>query len=943
MNNKLLLLFLVFTIKVLSQSGTLDTSFGINGKVHTGFGLNNSMANAVAVQPDGKIIVGGSAYSANTVNSWERDANNAVLVRYNADGSRDTSFGTEGLVMNDYYTFANAQGWSSDVLNIKVLADGKILTYGSAILGYTGDTELIRYNSNGSVDTSFGTNGHIRCSSSPIGGADSLLIQPDGKLVVIGVQVLQPTTGVYISNFILQRFTAEGIPDASFGTDGVVITSFGFGYNTPRAIALQSDGKILAVGASFNNQFALARYTVNGQLDTTFDGDGKVTTSFGTGIINWPNFVSVHADGKILVAGITWNSTGTTVTNFSLARYNTNGSLDTSFDSDGKATTPFAAGDLSLIITSVLEQPDGKLLVTTTETPNSYTYGMTDNFITRRYNPDATPDATFGINGKVSTACQEGYNRSKMAAIQPDGKILVAGFSHVSLSEQNDFNVVRYEPNGTLDTSFDWDGKVFTSFDSSNDEIAVFLRQPDNKLIAIGTKRNAPANQNGTKDIALSRYNSDGSLDNSFGTSGKVVSVFGTNYNAVSHAIIQPDGKIILANTYYSFFGDVYHYELIRYTASGSLDVSFGTGGKIVLDAEVTSLLSQPDGKFVTTAIGYDSQDNLFLIVKRFNANGTLDTGFGTNGTTSLQGSLYNTIHTILQPDGKIIISTSLANNNSVTGFATFRFNANGSLDTDFQTGITNVDTSCLAKAVFLQTDGKIIVAGRSMAYEGFEIYYFVTARYNPDGSPDTTYGTNGILKSYIGTYWTPYNLVQAVVLQPDGKFVVAMTKPEQNPSSPTPNSYDFSIIRFDAAGNYDNDFGGSGQITTNLYNKYDEAFAMILLPDNKIIVAGTTDTGINRDFAMARYNNIVELGVADFTPNTDLILYPNPVNDILHIKTKEDLEIMNYSIYNMLGQMVYKDSGANLEIPTANFSKGIYNLSINTNKGSVSKKFIKE
>lgn len=946
MKKKLLLLSLVITIKALSQSGTLDNTFGNNGKVHTSFGSNNSMANAVAVQSDGKIIVGGSAYTANTVRSWEQDATNAVLVRYNTDGTRDTSFGNDGQVMNDYYAVANAQGWNSDVLNIKVLPDGKILTYGGAYLGYGGNTELTRYNSNGSLDISFNNSGHIRCSSSPIGGADSMLIQPDGKIVVLGHQILQPTPGVYNSQFILQRFTADGMIDTSFGTDGIIITTFGFGYNTPRAMALQPDGKIIAVGASFDNRFGIVRYNVNGQLDTTFDGDGKVTTSFGTGTYGWPNFVSVHADGKILVAGISANLTGVSVTNFAVARYNTNGSLDTSYDTDGKATNQFAAADLSLIVTSILEQPNGKFLVTTTETPNSYTYGMTDNFTTRSYNPDATIDTAFGTNGKVSTAVQEGYNRSKMATLQPDGKILVAGFSHVSLSEQNDFNVVRYTSNGALDPSFDSDGKVFTAFDSSNDEMAVLLLQPDGKFIGVGTKRNAPANQNGTKDIALSKYNSNGSLDNSFGISGKVVSVFGTQINTPTHAISQPDGKIVVANKYYSFYGDVYHYELIRYTVSGSIDATFGTNGKVVLDAETTSMLSQPDGKIVTTSIGYDLQDNTFLVVKRFNNNGTPDSSFDGDGTASLQGTFYTSIgtNTVLQPDGKIVISTSSPNNSVAMGFATLRFNADGSLDTGFQTGITSVDTGCYSKAVFIQADGKIIVAGTSMAYDSVEFYYFVATRYHPDGSLDTTYGTNGIFKSFIGTYWQAYYLVQSVALQPDGKFLVALTKPEQNPTAPNPNSYDFVVFRYDTDGNFDNDFNTNGQLITNLYNKYDEVFAMILQLDNKVVVAGTTDTGINRDFAITRYNNTVDLGVTNFNADTDLILYPNPANDMLHITpTIAGLEIINYSICNMLGQIVYKSPGTDLDVHTANFSKGIYNIRITTNKGSVSKKFIKE
>lgn len=939
----------LFTLHAFSQSGTLDGAFGSNGEVHTGFGTNNSIADALAVQPDGKIIVGGSAYSANTVKSWERDTDNAVLVRYNADGSRDTSFGTEGFIMNDYYTVTNAQGWNSDVLNIKVMADGKILTYGGGYLGYGGITVLTRYNCDGSLDPTFGNNGHVSCNSSPITGADSLLILPDGKLVVLGVQNLQPTPGVYISNFLIERYTTDGLIDSSFGTDGLVITSFGFGYNNPRGIALQPDGKVVAAGVSFNNQFALARYTVDGQLDTTFDGDGKVTTSFGTGIYNLANFVSVHSDGKILVAGTAWNSTATPVTSFALARYNANGSLDTSFDSDGKATSPFDAEDLSLIITSVLEQADGKLLVTTTISPNGYTVDLTDNFTTRRYNTDASADISFGTYGKVSTACQEGYNRSKMAAIQSDGKIVVAGFSHPPLSEQNDFTVVRYSSTGVLDTSFDTDGKIFTAFDSSNDESTILLLQPDNKLIAVGTKRNSPPNQYGTKDIVLSRYNSDGSLDSSFGTSGKVVSVFSTNVNSPTCAVLLVDGRIVVANSYYSFYGDIYHYELIRYTTEGNIDTTFGTDGKVALNSETTSILSQPGGKIIITSITYDAQNTASLIVKRFNDNGTLDTGFGTEGIAILQGTFYTSIPTtaILQPDGKIVISTSSPNSDGVMGFAVFRFNTDGSPDTDFKAVIAASGNAygSTAKAAFLQADGKIIVAGTRMLYDGLENYYFVTARYNSNGSPDTTYGTNGILTAYIDNYYGAYYLVQSVVLQPDGKFVVALSKPEQNPAFPNPNSYDFAVIRYDIDGSLDSDFGTNGKVVTSFHGKYDEAFSMVLQPDNKIVLGGTTDTGINRDFALDRYENAIELTTNSFEDSRDIVLYPNPVKGILNIQlpNQKSSNIIKLSIYNIMGQLVYQSSDKNLKVDTDKFTTGVYTLFLKTDKVNWSGKFIKD
>ena len=178
---KIYLLFtILLSLNMLPQSGTLDATFGNNGKVHTGFGESNSRANAVAVQPDGKIIVGGTAYTANTVNSWEKDTNNLLLVRYNTDGSIDTSFGNDGKVMSDFYTFYNNYNYNSEVYSITLLPDGKILVYGGA----SSHAILACFNADGSPDAGFGNHGKVGLSFTPVNGGNTLRIQPDGKIVV---------------------------------------------------------------------------------------------------------------------------------------------------------------------------------------------------------------------------------------------------------------------------------------------------------------------------------------------------------------------------------------------------------------------------------------------------------------------------------------------------------------------------------------------------------------------------------------------------------------------------------------------------------------------------------------------------------------------------------------------------------------------------------------
>lgn len=171
MKNLCTILAAFLSFNSFSQSGTLDATFGNNGKVYTGFSTANSRANAVALQPDGKIIVAGYAHTANTTNTWERDSDNFALTRYNADGSVDTSFGYEGKTMTDLYPFFTNNLRNSAIYAIKIQPDGKILAYGGTGL----ETLLARYNSNGSLDTNFGTGGIIRCNSTPVEGGNTLI------------------------------------------------------------------------------------------------------------------------------------------------------------------------------------------------------------------------------------------------------------------------------------------------------------------------------------------------------------------------------------------------------------------------------------------------------------------------------------------------------------------------------------------------------------------------------------------------------------------------------------------------------------------------------------------------------------------------------------------------------------------------------------------------
>lgn len=382
---------------------------------------------------------------------------------------------------------------------------------------------------------------------------------------------------------------APGDLDQSFGTGGKVLTNFSScsncanNNNSANAAAIQTDGKIVAAGFSstFEPDFALARYNIDGSLDTTFGSSGTVTISLSPGGINIVNAVAIDAEGKIVVAGVS-TVPGSGSQDFSLIRLNADGSLDTSFGIGGKVTTDF--GDRNTDFANAIAiQSDGKIVVA----GSSFVNGLSD-FALARYNTDGSLDTSFGTGGRVLTNFIDGGSNDEANAlsIQTDGKIIVAGFSNADVGGflvAGDFALARYNTDGSLDTSFGAGGKVLTDFGGGNDGANGVVIQTDGKIVAAGFF-NAPISGSGLPSaggFALARYNTDGSLDTSF---GMVVTVFSGNGSSdVANGIaIHTDGKIVAAGS--SLVNGSDEFALARYDTDGSLDPSFGKQGKVLTD-----------------------------------------------------------------------------------------------------------------------------------------------------------------------------------------------------------------------------------------------------------------------------------------------------------------------------------------------------------------------
>jgi uncharacterized delta-60 repeat protein len=427
------LAFIASTGAARGAAGDLDTTFGRGtGKVTTDFNHTTDIANAVAVQADGKIVVVGTSYANNDYSNED-----FAVARYNADGSLDRSFGTNGRVTTDF------PGLAAVPSAVVIQSDGKIVVAGGAFPQFTfaGNFEVVRYNSNGSLDTTFGNGGIVETNFPSGSYAFAVALQSDGKIIAGGTYFANFNPGDQSdTDFALARYNPDGSPDTSFGTGGQVTTNFSGHEDDAYSVLIQSDGKIVAVGSANSTanyyDFAAARYLSNGTLDNTFGTGGIVTTDFGVHDLDIAYSAALQTDGKIVAAGTTISNGGVSE-DFALARYNSNGTLDTTFRRNGLVKIDFGSALQSAY--QVLIQSNGKIV--TIGYPN--TEDSTGDFLLARCNSNGGLDQTFGTGGKVRTSFGNLNDGANGGVLQPDGKIIAVGFMPRS-SGFPDFAMARY-------------------------------------------------------------------------------------------------------------------------------------------------------------------------------------------------------------------------------------------------------------------------------------------------------------------------------------------------------------------------------------------------------------------------------------------------------------------------------------------------------------------
>lgn len=484
-------------------------------------------------------------------------------------------------------------------------------------------------------------------------------------------------------------FATPGDADTTFGTDGFASLDFG-GDDFGADVVLQADGKIVMVGTAASmtgGQIAVARFLSDGTPDPDFDGDGKVTTMPGSN--NSGRAIAIQSDGRIVVAGHADN--GTEHDDFVVVRYNPDGSLDTSFSGDGIATANIVGGPSRQDRANALAiQPDGKIVAVGYSTSGD---GPPPSISLVRYLPNGTLDTSFGGTGKFATQVGTSDSEARGVAIDGAGRVLVAGFALNGI--EKDFAVVRYKANGELDTTFSFDGKTTVSFGASNDTANAIAIQPDGKIVVAGV-----AETSGDLDIALARLNDDGTLDATFNSTGKVRTDLPSGDGQALDVALQADSRILIAGSAYSDAQTTSYLCLARYHANGSLDTLFNpvfVNGPLFIGI-AGGLAIQRDGRAVLA--GYAEAGGVTdFVLARYNTLLRPDGRLGTRKTVPLGNDVYNLTGAgqtqnaaIPRGGGRKTISIGIQNDgHEPTAFIVQGTSGNGRFPVKYLHGSTNV------------------------------------------------------------------------------------------------------------------------------------------------------------------------------------------------------------------------------------------------------------
>ncbi len=814
--------FLFVLLSAYGQTLTLRPDYGNTGLTLTN--ISNDAPHfcfAMDKQSDGKMLLAGSS-----------------LIRLNSNGDIDSSFGVNGLAFKVDFPEINS---------IAVQADDRIITAASNYSGML----IKRFTAQGNIDSSFNESGIVEISETgEIIHIAAIKIQPDGKILLAG-----SSTSNGKSSFFIARYTTNGTPDASFNATGKLMLDVSAGDNAATAIATQSNGDIIIAGNAKtifggNNTIAVIRLNNNGAVDNSFSITGLVQNNNDSFTAN---LMEVYNNDDILLAG-TYND------ELLLMRLHADGALDNNFNNDGWITD---AG-LGINLPKKMEILNNNSIIvagqSSVNSPISWQYAAF------KFTSNGELDATFNGTGK-SFLTYAGNNNSAGAVIMNDQSIFIGGFNEPLLFA----NTAKVNNNGTFDLSYGSGGINSLMVNGTDETVHSILKQADNKQIAVAHKTDGLASYYTT---VLIRYNTNGTIDNSFGVNGMYNF---TEPDFVYHsAVLQSDGKILLMG---NKPGDEPNFTsticVARINNNGTPDNSFGTAGKVILPSSVSSGYGKGLGLFTNGSIivaGKDAINSNQIIVYRLSANGSLDNSFATAGKLSYTPAFpENGLGTVtIQPDNKILLGGYIVQSNGQSSFICLRFNSNGSVDNGFGTnGMYRTATSSTSfielNSVLVTHNDKIILTGHISNPSGLSSSINVI-RLLPNGTPDNSFNGNGSRAYYKNlNHDSTFVIPNAVAVHPDSSIYIVGSAVNISGGSSAfivrikQNSFLDSTISTEGSGWYYNNHGGLNAVLNDIF----------IAADSTVFVAGGKESiGTNNDILVAAYKRLPDTAGIVYTFN---------------------------------------------------------------------------
>lgn len=805
------------------QSGTLVPSFGENGIKLIDFGQigsSNDYGEIVKTDGDGKILIAGSSSNG--------DNYDFSIIRLNIDGSIDSTFDGDGKLLipvgnGDDRAYGLAFG-----------SNGKIMLIGRSELNFS----VVQLKSDGALDSSFNDDGKliipVNSNHNDYEGL-GFIVEREGKILIAGGTMIENQ-----QNFIILRLNPDGSFDNTFASAGKLLVpihpSHDYLPSSVCAMTFDNNNKILIAGNSFSetgkHQMTIIRTDNKGNLDYTFDGDGKLDLCVGT----YTNSLAIGHDGKILIAGVAELGEYANDWKFIIVRLNDDGSFDNTFDNDGIELVTFGGnGDRAY---SLLLDGNGNILVA----GSFLTESFNQVFSVARLNKDGSLDSTFSDDGKLLIQLRN-WEEARSLTLDKNGKLLIAGFSSDSV-KNIDFCIVRVNTDGSLDNSFNGTGNQIIPLGNGNDVGKCLALNINGKISVSGS-----SSDGNNIDFSITRLNSNGSLDKTFNNIGKRILPIGngSTYSFSDNTNIAQDvyGNVLVAGSVFN--GTDNDFGVVRLKYNGLPDSSFDGDGLALLpvgdfDDYVYGIDVDINDKIILfgksfTDIEYHPDSSKGIII-RLNTDGSPDLTFNETGKLTIPDIIFSKCLKIY-PDNNLLMAafhSDVGSTLNAGDLILYKIRSDGRIEStkDIPTGIS-------LKDVVMDTRGKIFVLG-AHGERGIHQHLY---SYFPDGSIDSTFGSGGTVQfPQSGLYYTT---IQLGVVDSSRIFLAGT------------NSDGFKLLCLKDDGSIDSTFGLDGRMVQT-----DGDCSAMALDSNFIWLAGSANGDYKIIKLYARNSQHIDFALPD-------------------------------------------------------------------------------